>query len=348
MYYVGLDLHSVTTQVCVINEKDHQVLNKRYPNDLSTILKVLEPYKSEVSGVVVESTYNWYWLVDGILENGYNVHLANPAANKRYEKKKHSDDKDDAFLLGHLLRCGVLEEGYIYPKEERSIRDLLRKRLLLVRQRTSHILSFQSLYNRQTGNAISSNEIKKLTPDDIDDLFSDRHVVVSAQANISMIGFLTTQIREIESVVLEALKLKPEFQKLQTVPGIGKILALTISLETGNIDRFKKVGNFVSYCRLVESRRRSNDKKKGENNRKNGNKYLCWAFVEAANFCKRFDPLAKIYFQKKSARSNNLIAIKALAHKLARACFYIMRDQVDYDPLKIFANMKKGCGSEPG
>ena len=342
MYYVGLDLHSVKTQVCIINEKDHQILNRKYPNDLSTILKVLDPYKSEVSGVVVESTFNWYWLVDGILENGYNVHLANPASNKKYERKKHSDDKDDAFLLSHLLRCGVLEEGYIYPKEERSLRDLLRKRLFLVRQRTSHILSFQSLYNRHTGKTISSNEIKKLTTEIVEGFFEDKHVVLSAQANISTIGFLTTQLKEIEKVVLDAVKLKSEFQKLQTVPGIGKILALTISLETGNINRFRKVGNFVSYCRLVESRRRSNDKKKGENNRKNGNKYLCWAFIESANFSKRFDPLAKIYFQKKSARSSNLIAIKALAHKLARACFYIMKDQVDYDPLKIFGNMKKG------
>jgi transposase len=342
MYYVGLDLHSTKTQVCVINERDHQIVNKKYPNDLSTILKVLDPFKSDVSGVVVESTYNWYWLVDGILENGYNVHLANPAANKKYEKKKHTDDRDDAFLLSHLLRCGILEEGYIYPKEERSIRDLLRKRLFLVRQRTAHILSFQSLYNRHLGKSISGNEIKKLATESVEDFFEDKHVVLSAQANISMIKSFTQKIKEMEKVILDAMKLKPEFEKLQTVPGIGKTLALTISLETGNINRFRKVGNYVSYCRLVESTRKSNDKKKGENNRKSGNKYLCWAFIEAANFSKRFDPLAQIYFQKKSARSSNLVAIKALAHKIARACFYIMRDQVDYDPLKIFANMKKG------
>ena len=342
MYYAGLDLHSTKTQICVINQLDHRLVNRKYDNDLPVLLKVLEPFKEELQGVVVESTFNWYWLVDGLMNNGYNVHLANPAANKRYDRKKHTDDRDDAFLLGHLLRCGILEEGYIYPKEERSIRDLLRKRLFLVRQRTAHILSFQSLYNRHLGKTISSNEIKKLTVENIVEFFPDKHVVLSAQANISMIGSFSHQIKEIEKVILEAVKLKPEFQKLQTVPGIGNILALTISLETGNINRFRKVGNFVSYCRLVESTRRSNDKKKGENNRKNGNKYLCWAFIEAANFSKRFDPLAKIYFQKKSARSNNLIAIKALAHKLARACFYIMKDQVDYDPLKIFANMNKG------
>ncbi len=342
MYYVGLDLHSTKTQICIINEQDHQVINRKYPNDLSTILKVLDPYKSEVSGVVVESTYNWYWLVDGILDNGYNVHLANPAANKKYERKKHTDDKDDAFLLGHLLRCKILEEGYIYPKEERSLRDLLRKRLFMVRQKTANILSFQSLYNRHTGKTISTGEIRKLTSDALDELLPDKHVKLSAQSNLSTIDFLGNQIKELEKVILDAVKLKPEFQKLQTVPGIGKILGLTISLETGDINRFRKVGNFVSYCRLVKSIRISNDKKKGENNRRNGNKYLCWAFIEAAHFSRRYDPLAKIYFQKKSARSGNLIAIKALAHKLGRACYYIMRDQVDYDPKKIFINVKTG------
>jgi len=341
MYYIGLDLHSTKTQVCIINEKDHQILNRKYPNELSTILRVLDPYKKEVSGVVVESTYNWYWLVDGIMANGYNVHLANPATNKKYENKKHTDDRDDAFLLSHLLRCKILEEGYIYPKEERSIRDLLRKRLFLVRQKTANILSFQSLHNRHTGKTISTREIQQLTSDAINDLFPDKHVALSAQSNLSTINFLGLQVKEIEKVVLGAVKLKPEFIKLQTVPGIGKILALTISLETGDIGRFKKVGNFVSYCRLVGSTRKSNDKKKGENNRKNGNKYLCWAFIEAANFANRYDPLAKIYFQKKSARSNRLVSIKALAHKLGRACYYIMRDHVDYDPLKIFINMKE-------
>ena len=201
MYYVGLDLHSTKTQVCIINEKDHQVLNKKYPNDLSTILKVLDPFKSEVSGVVVESTFNWYWLVDGIMENGYNVHLANPAANKRYEKKKCTGDKDDAFLLSHLLRLSILEEGYIYPKEERAIRDLLRKRLFLVKQRTANILSLESLHNRLTGKTINTSGIQKLTIDSLKDLFPDKHVFFSAKSSLVTIEFLGHQIKEIEKVL---------------------------------------------------------------------------------------------------------------------------------------------------
>jgi len=347
MIYGGLDLHCSNTYVCLIDEKDRPLVRRKFPNDLGLLLKELEPYREYIDGLVVESTFNWYWLVDGLIESGYNVHLANPSGNKSYEGLKHTTDSDDAYWLSHLLRLGILQEGHIYPREERFIRDLLRKRLFLVRQRTANILSFQSLYNRHTGQSISGNAIKKLTPDDIENLFSNEHVILSARANISTVVFLDEQIRLIEKEVLKVTKLKPEFQKLLTVPGIGKILALTISLETGDIGRFNKVGNYASYCRCVGSRRESNGKKKGENNRKNGNKYLSWAFVEAANFCNRYEPLAKAFYQKKASKTKKVVAIKALAHKLARACFYIMRDQVDYDPLKIFGKDKNGCGSEP-
>ena len=113
-------------------------------------------------GIVVESTYNWYWLVDGLMKEGYKVHLANPSAIKQYEGLKYSDDVREAFFLAQLLKLGILPEGYIYPKEERPVRDLLRRRLILIRQRTSHILSFQSLITRNTGVKMSCNDIKKL------------------------------------------------------------------------------------------------------------------------------------------------------------------------------------------
>jgi len=132
------------------------------------------------------------------------------------------------------------------------------------------------------------------------------------------------------------MKLVPEFQKLKTVTGIGDILGLTISLETGDIRRFPKFGNYASYCRCVESQRRSNERKKGENNRKNGNKYLDWAFIEAANYTKRYCPYARRFYQRKAAKTKKVVAIKALSHKLARAAYYVIRDGVDYDPIKAF------------
>jgi len=132
------------------------------------------------------------------------------------------------------------------------------------------------------------------------------------------------------------MKLLPEFQKLTTVYGVGDILALTITLETGNISRFRKVGNYTSYCRCVSSQRLSNDKKKGQNNRKNGNKYLGWAYLEAANFAKRYYPPARSFYQRKLVKTNKIVAIKALAHKLARASYFVMRDRVEFKPERAF------------
>jgi transposase len=156
------------------------------------------------------------------------------------------------------------------------------------------------------------------------------------KTNIESILFLTKQIREIENIVLKEVKLRPEYEKLLTVPGIGRILGLTIMLETGDINRFKKVGNYTSYCRCVKATKTSNSKSKGENNKKNGNKYLSWAYVEAANFIRRYCPEAKKWHQRKAARSKQVVATKALSSKICKACYFIIKDQVDFDLKKIF------------
>ncbi len=149
--YAGVDLHSNNSYIGIIDEQDKKVCREKLPNELPEIVRALKPYGEEMEGIVVESTFNWYWLVDGLMDNGYRVHLANPAAIKQYEGLKHSDDFKETFQLARLLKLGILPEGYIYPKGERPVRDLLRKRLMLVRHRTSHILSFQSLVMRNLG-----------------------------------------------------------------------------------------------------------------------------------------------------------------------------------------------------
>jgi len=335
-YFVGLDLHSSNTILGLLDEEGKRVHKVKVANFLPLILNELEFFRGRIEGIAVESTFNWYWLVDGLKEAGYKVHLANPSAIKQYEGLKHRDDYDDAFHLANLLRLGILPEGHIYPKKERAIRDLLRKRLMLVRQRTAHILSFQTLYNREKGCRVGGDDVKKLGEEDIGELFDQDYVILSAKANISAMRFLKREIGEIERVVLGAMKLLPEFQKLKTVTGVGDILGLTISLETGDIRRFPQVGNYSSYCRCLASQRYSNENKKGDGNRKNGNKYLSWAFVEAANYAKRYCPYARRFYQRKTAQVNKIVAIKALAHKLARASYFVMRDRVDYDPMKAF------------
>lgn len=334
--YAGIDLHSSNNYIGVINAKDKRLYGKRHDNNIKQVLRALSPFQKTLKGVVVESTYNWYWLVDGLQDAGHIVYLANPSAMQPYTGLKYTDDKWDAFWLAHLLRLGLLPKGYIYPKEERPIRDLLRRRLMFVRQRTTQLLSLQSMITRQRGLNFSGNEIKRFDDQFLERIFNDPNLAFLAKQEMATIRHLGQVIKEIEAVVTEKISLKREFQLLQTVPGIGKILGLTIMLEVGNIRRFKKAGNYSSYCRCVESRRMSNDKKKGENNTKNGNRYLAWAYVEAAYHAARSHQRAQRFFQRKMSKSNRTLATKALANKLTKATFYILRDQVPFDSEKLF------------
>jgi transposase len=333
----AIDLHSNNNVTVLIDERDEVVYRKRLPNDLRLIIEQLSPYQSTLEGIVVESTYNWYWLVDGLMEQEHRVHLANTAAIQQYEGLKYTDDDSDARWLAHLLRLGVLPQGYIYPKEERAVRDLLRKRSQLVHQKTANLLSVQNLYTRNTGLSISANRIKKLTLEQVDGLFTMGDVGLAVKANLSVMRCLEAEIKSLEQVVKERVKLKPAFRYLLTVSGIGQTLALTIMLETGDIRRFPRVGNFASYCRCVGSEKLSNGKRKGKGNTKNGNKYLSWAFVEAANFAIRYEPLIARFYQRKKAKTHGVVAIKAVAHKLSRACYYVMRDEVPFDVGRAFA-----------
>jgi transposase len=296
----------------------------------------LKPFQPDLHGVAVESTYNWYWLVDGLMEQGYRLHLANPAGLVMYHGLKNADDKHSAFFLAHLLRLGVLPEGYIYPKAERPVRDLLRRRMGLVQKRTAHLLSFQNLMARETGLKLSGNHIKQLQEEDLEDLLQEEHLVLMGQTNRALIQFLNEQIKALERAVLRQVRLKPEYELLRTMPGIGQVLALTIMLETGSITRFPRVGDYTSYCRCVEAKRTSNEKKKGRNNAKNGNRYLAWAFIEGANYAQRYCPPAKSFVQRKMARKNRCVATKALASKLTKAAYFILRDQVEFDVHKLF------------
>ena len=274
--YGGIDLHGNNSVVVVLDEADQVWYQKRLPNELAQILPQLAPFRTQLQGLVVESTYNWYWLVDGLQEAGYVVHLANPAAMQQYAGLKYTNDDSDARWLAHLLRLEVLPTGYIYPKEDRAIRDLLRKRSQLVRQKTANLLSIQNLLTRNTGQAMRGNQIKQLTPATIGQLVSLPEHALALQVTVAVMRHLTEQITQVERAVHARVKLRPAFQALLTVPGIGQTLALTIMLETGEIHRFPTVGQFASYCRCVGSIKLSNGKRKGQGNTKNGNKYLAW------------------------------------------------------------------------
>lgn len=337
MNYSGIDLHSNNCVVAVTDQTDRILCRRRVPNEMAAVLALLEPHRDELAGVVVESTYNWYWLVDGLQAAGYRVYLANTSAIKQYEGLKHSDDDSEAAHLAQLLRLGILPTGYISPPAERALRDLGRKRLQLTRSRTQHILAVENIVARQTGGRISGQAVKQLSDEQLRALGQCEDVTLSMSANVAVIQTLNAQIARLETRLRAAVKPRDEFKVLTSTPGIGEILATTIMLETGTVQRFENVGNFSSYARCVDSKHVSNGKKKGQGNVKNGNRYLAWAFIEAAHFASRYCPEAKRFYERKKAHTNTSVATKALAHKLARACYHMLKENQPFDVKRCFA-----------
>lgn len=334
--YAAIDLHSNNSVLAIIDETDTPLRQRRLANDLPAILKELEPFREDIAGIVVESTYNWYWLVDGLKAHGYRLHLANTVAVPQYAGLKYSGDESDARHLAHLLRLGILPEGYIYPHQDRPVRDLLRRRFQLVRMAVGLMLSIQSSWARHTGQCLSANGLRQLTPEQIEQTFPDVSVRFGILTHLQIWCTIQEQVRQEEQWIVASRTRRQEQHALRSIPGIGSILSLTIALETGDIRRFASVGDYASYCRMVKSERLSNGKKKGQGNRKCGNRYLCWAWIEAAHFALRYSPLIKRWYDRKCGKRHKVIAIKAVAHKLARAGYHLLRDGGTFDVKRAF------------
>jgi len=339
----GIDLHSNNVMIGIVDEQGRRLTHQKLPCDLEQVERFLSPYKRRLKSVGVESTYNWYWLVDGLQEAGYPVVLANPAGMEQYSGLKHADDKSDAFFLADLQRLNILPTGHIYDRQLRPVRDLLRRRLSLVHQRTALMVSFKSLYVRTTGREMKLSQLKAMEPTQAQELYEHPANQLIARTQKEHIEHLDRSITRVERAVLGNVRQLPCYRRLNTLPGVGRILGMTITMEVGDIGRFKNAGHFASYCRAVDARRTSNEKGKGRNNRKCGNKYLGWAFVEAANFAKRYDERSRRWFDRKAAKTNTVLATKALACKLAKAAWHVMAHQTDYDQERVFG---RAAGSQ--
>lgn len=335
----GIDLHSNNLMIGVINQDGARVAHQKLDCDLGAVLRFLEPLKAQLESMAVESTFNWYWLVDGLRKAGYPIDLANPAKIKQYSGKKHVNDKDDAYHLAELQRLKILPQAHVYDPQVRPVRDLLRRRGSLVHQRTALLLSFKSLYARTTGQTLDLSDAKKTEPKEAPKLYEHPANQLIAQVQAEHIQALNQSICRLDKAVLDCAREIPLYERLLTIPGIGKVLGMTITMEVGTIERFKSDGDFASYCRTVDARRLSNGKIKADNNQKCGNKYLAWAFVEAANLARRHDEHCRRWYDRKAARTRKVVATKALACKLAKAAWWVMAKRCNYDEKRMFPQL---------
>ncbi len=202
MRFDGIDLHSTNNYISIIDDEDKVVWHGRIDNRIEDVLHRLSPYKDRIRAATVESTMNWYWLVDGLMEAGYEVSLANPAANIQYSGFKNVNEKNDAKWLAHLLRLDLLKTGYIMPKEWRAVRDLCRKRMQMVGMKTANILSIQNLYSRNMGFRISCRTIMNLERKSVDEDYDNPNLAMAVKANLSLIRELHAQIGIVEKAIL--------------------------------------------------------------------------------------------------------------------------------------------------
>ena len=339
MFYSGIDLSARDSFICIVNDDLSILLHRKLLNDLPAIASLLDPFKPSLQ-IVVESTFNWYWLVDGLQALGFQVCLAHTLGLSMITHAKVKTDRRDAFALARLLRADLIPKAYIYPASSRPVRDLLRRRLKAVALRAQEYGSLRQLLLRQAILSTSRNLIKLADDTDLNAWFSHPLVLLSASQQLERIELLSTQIRELEQQILDLTGDKADYKRLLAISGIGKILALTILYETGEISRFKDVRHFSSYCRLVPGVAQSGAVSRRGRATKQGNPYLKSAFNQAAVVAVRSYPAIKRCYQRHLQRhrgsARKLVAYNVIAHKLAQAVYFVLKQGADYREELLF------------
>jgi len=337
-YTCGIDLHARSLYVCILDESGKPVVHKQIKASPEALLKVISPYRSDLA-IGVECMFSWYWVADFCADNDIDFVLGHALYMKAIHGGKAKNDKIDAEKIARLLKGGMFPMAYVYPRQWRGTRDLMRRRMRLMRQRAeliAHIHNTLSQYNLppNTDNLRYARHRENLR-----ERFPDPSVQKSIDLDLNRIDFYDEQLGQLEWYLKQTAKTvdKHAIIRLKSIPGLGDILSLVILYEIHSIDRFERVQDFVSYCRLVKCKRESAGKTYGTGGAKIGNAHLRWAFGEAAVLFLRGNPAAQQWLAKKAQKHNKAKALTILAHKLGRAVFYMLKRQTLFDQDKFLA-----------
>jgi len=299
-------------------------------------LKAIAPYREDVV-VCVECIFTWYWLADLCAREGLPFVLGHALSMQAIHGGKAKNDKIDAQKIAVLLRGGMLPQAYVYPAEMRATRDLLRRRLHLTRKRAellAHIQNTNSQYNLPE---IGKKIVYKANRGGVAERFPDPAVQKSVAVDLALLDFYDQLLRDVALTSVQTAQQHDAqtLYRLQSVPGIGKILSLVLLYEIHEITRFPRVQDFVSYCRLVKCAKESAGKRDGTSGTKIGNAYLKWAFAEAAVLFLRNHPAGQKYLARLEKKHGKGKALTVLAHKLARAVYSMLRRDTVFDMQKF-------------
>jgi len=338
-YYCGVDLHTKTQYLCILNPSGEIVLHENLPTKPAAFLKAIQPFRDDLV-VGIECIFSWYWLADLCAREQIAFILGHALYMKAIHGGKAKSDKIDSEKIARLIKGGTFPLAYTYPPELRPVRDLLRRRRMLVRHRSEVLAHIKLTHYQYNAQFFEKNINKTGNRQHVAELFSDPAVVKNIQVDLAVADQLQAQITQLENYVLRHAKtVDPRtFYRLQTVPGIGKILALTILYEVGHITRFETVQQFCSYCRLVKCAKESAGKLYGYGGQKIGNAHLKWAFSEATALFMRESQQAKDYVEKLSIKHGKGKAMSILAHKLGRAVYCVIKRKDAFDVNYFFTS----------
>jgi transposase len=334
--YCGIDLHARSMYVCILSQEGEILLHRNMKAAPEPFLKAIAPYREGLV-VAVECIFTWYWLADLCAEQGLPFVLGHALYMKAIHGGKAKNDKIDSQKIAALLRGGMLPQAYVYPAEMRATRDLLRRRTHLMRKRAellAHVQNTNSQYNLPE---IGKKIAYKANREGVANRFTDLAVQKNIEVDLALITYYDALLSDLELYLLKTAKQHDAntLYLLQTVPGIGKILSLVLLYEIHDIDRFPRVQDFVSYCRLVKCAKESAGKRLGTSGKKIGNAHLKWAFSEAAALFLRNNEPGQKYLTRLEKRHDKGKALTILAHKLARAVYYMLKRKTAFD-MNIF------------
>ena len=322
--------------VCILNQEGTILLHRNMKAEPDSFLKAVAPFRQDLA-VAVECIFTWYWLADLCAQEAIRFVLGHALYMKAIHGGKAKNDKIDALKIATLLRGGMMPQAYAYPAEMRSTRDLLRRRMHLMRQRAEllgHVQRTNQQYNLpEIGRKIAYRSNR----DGVAERFPDPVVASNVTFDLKRITFYDDLLNQIELEIVRHAKLHDAntFHLLDTIPGVGKILALVMLYEIHDIDRFATVQDFASYCRLVKPKKESAGKVYGSSGGKIGNAHLKWAFSEAAVGFLRNNPAGQAYLARLENKHGKAKALTALAHKLARAVYHMMRRKEAFDMKRL-------------
>jgi transposase len=343
-YYCGIDLHARSMYICILDSKGNVVFHKDVKTTPEELQKAIAPFQDNIV-IGVECMFAWYWISDFCQDNNIAFVLGHALYMKAIHGGKAKNDRIDSHKIASLIRGGTFPMAYVYPKQKRATRDLLRRRMHLMRKRAellAHIHNTNTQYNYpQIGKNLRYKSNRIL----VDKRFTDPSVQRSVDMDISLINFYDTQLSSVECYIRKHAKDHDyySYMLLNSVPGIGDIIGLVILYEIDDINRFKTVQDFASYARLVKCKAESAGKSYGSSGSKIGNAHLKWAFSEAAVIFLRANPTAKHYVDRLTKRHGKAKALSILAHKLGRAVYFILKRKQPYDKERFFSSIDRAA-----